>query len=86
MLGASALDRLKPCASANIDFYVREHEMSRRVTNPEAPHHRGAPKTAGLRRHSLPLDLADELRESILRGEFGDGAVLRQEAWPSGMA
>jgi len=54
--------------------------MSRRVTNPEAPHHRGAPKTAGLRRHSLPLDLADELRESILRGEFGDGAVLRQEA------
>lgn len=34
----------------------------------------------GLRRQSLPVDLAHELRERILSGEFADGAVLRQEA------
>jgi DNA-binding GntR family transcriptional regulator len=54
--------------------------MSKRVTSMQAPPHGEATKAKGLRRQSLPLDLADELRERILRGEFGDGAVLRQEA------
>jgi DNA-binding GntR family transcriptional regulator len=54
--------------------------MSKPVTSLQAPVHREATKVKGLRRQSLPRDLADELRERILRGEFGDGAVLRQEA------
>jgi DNA-binding GntR family transcriptional regulator len=72
-------DRLGRYAQAQI-FSRREREMSKRVTSPQAPLHREATKVKGLRRQSLPLDLADELRERILRGEFGDGAVLRQEA------
>ncbi len=47
--------------------------MSKRV-------HQEATSVKKLRRSTLPLDLADELRDSILRGEFADGAVLRQEA------
>jgi DNA-binding GntR family transcriptional regulator len=54
--------------------------MTKRVTSLELPLHREATQAKGLRRQSLPLDLADELRERILRGEFADGAVLRQEA------
>jgi DNA-binding GntR family transcriptional regulator len=55
--------------------------MSRRVKNLQAsPLHPEATKERRLRRQSLPLDLADELRERILKGEFADGAVLRQEA------
>lgn len=54
--------------------------MSKRVTSTQAPLHSEATKVKGLRRQSLPLDLAHELRERILGGEFGDGAVLRQEA------
>jgi DNA-binding GntR family transcriptional regulator len=53
--------------------------MSKRVTSQQPPLHREATQGKGLRRQSLPLDLADELRERILKGEFADGAVLRQE-------
>jgi DNA-binding GntR family transcriptional regulator len=54
--------------------------MSKRGTSQQAHGHREGSRGRGLRRQSLPLDLAEELRERILRGEFGDGAVLRQEA------
>jgi DNA-binding GntR family transcriptional regulator len=54
--------------------------MKKRVTSQLAPAQEEAIPAKKLRRQSLPLDLADQLRESILRGEFADGAVLRQEA------
>jgi len=54
--------------------------MRKRVTSKQTPIHHEAIPSRKLRRQSLPIDLADELRDSILRGEFADGAVLRQEA------
>ncbi len=54
--------------------------MSKRAGVLQPTVHRERGEVKGLRRQSLPVDLADELRERILSGDFADGAVLRQEA------